>query len=428
MNYQSYKCDQCEIELHSDCNYSTLLYSAMYPLEFITQELASENGMIFGFQLLEEIRQTRIACEDRRDELEQQFTVELNNWIKYSRQTQQVMAKPDFENQYTSESRQIIENTIVNTYREIYSSRRRRLSVVEHQCNDALEELLQQRKRSMLALVADLIKHDINQLNALVSELVYYREQLHDGLQRCIESMQHGIKLSSKVLQPEEYCYSPDIEILTAFLNRMLDIIMEEQASFFDDEDLSFGTPCSVSGCGEIDDISDKEEDPTSIHTLSNLPASVTSHELPTRPTSPEQMQDDTQVSDTTSRPLVSTETTQKQTALPLITTPTAPETRLSGVTLETSPALTDPTTLDLTQVTSIEPQETGSISTGKMPETRPPLMDTTTDSIVHETENIITQEAIQPVASAGSSATEVERASTPPTIAASLDTVTPGM
>lgn len=118
----------------------------LYPLEFITQEYASVSAMKYGFQLLEDIRQIRMGCEERRDELEQQFTLELQNWMKYSQQTQQAIANPDFETLYSSENREVVQETISSTYRELYSSRTRRLNVIQRQCDETLEELLQNRR------------------------------------------------------------------------------------------------------------------------------------------------------------------------------------------------------------------------------------------------------------------------------------------
>ena len=231
-------------------------YTDVHPLEFITQEHASLSAMTYGFKLLEEIRQIRMGCEEKRDESEQKFTLELQNWMKYSQQTQQVIAQPEFE-RYSSESKDVVEETLTSTYRELYSSRVRKLNVIERQCDEKLEKLLQNRKMSMLLLVADLINNDPGRLRDFVTELREYKTQLHNGLQSCIErqALQYESRLSSKVLAPEDYCLGPDIEILTVFLNRMLDIIREEQENFFgDDEDLGIDTPCGISGCQEEED------------------------------------------------------------------------------------------------------------------------------------------------------------------------------
>lgn len=219
------------------------------PLEFITQADASVYGMTYGFQLLEDIHQIRIVCEQRRDELEQHFITELQNWMKYSQQTQ-IMSR-FFDDQ---QKEKVIKDTIANTYSEIYSSRKRRLNVIQSQCDKSLEELLTQRKLSMLSLTIDFLSSDIDKLNRLVKELTSYEKQLQDGLMSCIatQAMQYESRLSSKVLQPEEYCSGPDINILTTFLNRMLDVIAKETALFFgDDEDLTIERPCGISGCEE---------------------------------------------------------------------------------------------------------------------------------------------------------------------------------
>jgi hypothetical protein len=227
------------------------------PLEFITQAQASVHGMTYGFQLLEDIRQIRMVCEQRRDELEQHFTSELQNWMKYSQQTQQIMSRSYPGDRYVEENQQVIEKTIANTYSEIYSSRSRRLSVIQSQCDDSLEELLTQRKLSMLTLITDLLSHNMQELNKIVDELATYEKQLQDGLVSCVatQAMRYESRLSSKILSPEDFCSGPDIKILAAFLKRMLDIIVEEQSQFFgDDEDLRIETPCGISGCKEHTD------------------------------------------------------------------------------------------------------------------------------------------------------------------------------
>jgi hypothetical protein len=213
--------------------------------------------MTYGFQLLEDIRQIRMVCEQRHDELEQHFTSELQNWMKYSQQTQQIMSRSYPGDRYVEENQQVIEKTIANTYSEIYSSRSRRLSVIQSQCDDSLEELLTQRKLSMLTLITDLLSHNIQELNKLVDELATYEKQLQDGLVSCVatQAMRYESRLSSKVLSPEDFCSGPDIKILAAFLKRMMDIITQEQSQFFgDDEDLRIETPCGTSGCKEHTD------------------------------------------------------------------------------------------------------------------------------------------------------------------------------
>ena len=255
--------------------------------------------MTYGFQLLEDIRQVRMGCEEKRDEIEQRFTVELQNWMKYSQQTQQVISKADFENTYASETRQTVENTITSTYREIYSSRARRLNNVERQCNEELEELLQQRKLSMLVLVADLMSRDMDALKKLVKELGNYTIQLQNGLQRCVQhqTLLYESRLSAKLLTPYDFCSGPDIEILIAFLKRMLVIIIEEQTLFFgDDEDLGMDSPCGISGCGDVEEDTEEFYTPTPPSSQDNIqpttrpsrpPPTPSSHKTSTTPTQP---------------------------------------------------------------------------------------------------------------------------------------------
>ena len=308
----------------------------LYPLEFITQEYASVNAMKYGFQLLEDIRQIRMGCEERRDELEQQFTLELQNWMKYSQQTQQAIANPNFETLYTSEKREVVQETISSTYRELYSSRTRRLNVIERQCDETLEQLLQDRKMSMIILVTELMRDNMDRLKDLVRELVSYKTQLENGLQSCIQQQatQYESRVSSKLLEPVDYCSGPDIDILTAFLKRMLLIIMEEQVQFFgDDEDLGIHTPCGtgISGCGGIEDTQYSTHD--ELHTSAQQPStqptytppSPSSHELPTRPQPPSYIHDHTQTlpsTDTTSQSSTTGTTQQSPSTSELETSP----------------------------------------------------------------------------------------------------------
>ena len=208
--------------------------------------------MTYGFQLLEDVRQIRMVCEERRDELEQQFVIELQNWMKYSQQTQQVMSRSGFDDRYYHEDKQAIEETIASTYKEIYSSRKRRLTVIELQCDESLEELLNQRKLSMLTLTIDLMVHNKEKLTQIVTQLMMYKRKLKNGLVSCTtkQATQYMSRLSSKVLPPEDYCLGPDIKILLAFLDKIFDIIAQEQEQFFgDDEDLGMEPPCAISGC-----------------------------------------------------------------------------------------------------------------------------------------------------------------------------------
>ena len=339
----------------------------LYPLEFITQEYASVSAMKYGFQLLEDIRQIRMGCEERRDELEQQFTLELQNWMKYSQQTQQAIANPDFETLYSSENREVVQETISSTYRELYSSRTRRLNVIQRQCDETLEELLQNRKMSMIILVTELMKVNMDRLKDLVRELVSYRTQLQNGLQSCIQQQatQYVSRVSSKLLEPTDYCSGPDIDILTTFLKRMLLIIMEEQAQFFgDDEDLGMHIPCGISGCGEIADTQDStyqelymstEQAPSNTVPPTHPTHLPSSNELPTRPQLPSYIHDHTQVhvppSTDTASLSRNTDTTPQSTSISESTgeLETSPPTGTpSQVTPEINPEAEDATTTEI--------------------------------------------------------------------------------
>ena len=396
------------------CNSNT----DQYPLEFITQDYASASAMSYGFQLLEDIRQIRMGCEERRDELERQFTLELQNWMKYSQQTQQLITKAEF-GKNTPESKEMVQETLTSTYRELYSSRMRRLNVIERQCDEKLEELLQQRKISMMLLVAGLMNQNLDRLKDLVGELANYKTQLQNGLQNCIErqTARYESRISSKLLAPEDYCSGPDIDILTAFLNRMLPIIMEEQMNFFgDDEDLGLNTPCGSSGCEDIEETTD-----TTHHAFdtSTVPASNTmatqpntqstpsppSHELPTRPTQPGSTQipstDTTRqppTYDTTQPETTSTTTTgiptditaemkppSTEQNLPIIATQstgTTPEMKLPVTEPESvQPEIKVPVTEPAMHTTTPEPYEeqTSTQPETKLPHTTAPVEDTTT-------------------------------------------------
>ena len=374
-------------------------YADLYPLEFITQDYASASAMMYGFQLLEDIRRIRMGCEERRDELERQFTLELQNWMKYSQQTQRVISRPDFEEQYSSENRQTVEDTITSTYKEIYSSRTRRLNVIEHQCDEVLEKLLQQRKTSLLILIAELTRENMDRLNELANELLSYKTQLNDGLESCIERqrIQYESRLSSKLLPPEDYCSGPDIDILTAFLGHMLIVIMEEMTLFFgDDEDLGMDIKCGISGCREIDGSTEEIQTPTVLPVdaqpttqSSRPPPSPTSHE---RPTLPSQTHEQAHFTDTTSRPPhTSTE------SVPLLLTDkpieivTETKPKLDKLdTTEQSDEIDQPDKIATTEHTKLPVTEPASFTTPetditKQPVTEPDMSTSASDSNIEQ-------------------------------------------
>ena len=384
------------VHLHTHTH--THAHAAQYPLEFITQEHVSVHAMTYGFQLLENIREIRMGCEERQDEQERQFTVELQNWMKYSQQTEQVIGRPEFQ-KYLTESKETVETNLHATYKEMYLSRSRRLNVLQQQCDDKVEDLLQQRKVDMLRVVVDLMTNDLDGLRQLVTELVRYRTELQDGYLECVamQALHHKSGLSSKLMTPEELCSVPDITILTAFLNRMLTMIALEQTSFFgDDEDLTENMPCGSSGCGETDEPTDSEEmevlttatppskkpdtHPTTKPT--DLPPSPTSHELPTRPTRPH--------TDDYTRPPPTTDTARdppssnsKQLPTEPDTKPTAttaqPDTKSTDGTPETKPPVTEPETHRQTQEPETKPPSS-------QPETEPPTTGTTVETTTQPT------------------------------------------
>lgn len=368
-----------------------------YPLEFITQEHASLNALTYGFKLLEDIRQIRMGCEERRDELERNFTLELQNWMKYTQQAQQVIDQPDFE-KYSSESRNVVEETISSTYRELYSRRMRKLTAIERHCDDELNELLQSRKSSMLLLVANLINTDPGRLKNLVTELIEYKAQLQNGLQSCIErqASQYVSRLSSKVLAPEDHCSGPDIQILTAFLDRMLDIIEEEQADFFgDDEDLGIDTtPCGISGCQEMEKAQDITH--SGLPPSTTQPSTHTTHPPSSPPSELPHPHDSTQppptestqipMTDMKAHPPTSEFSTEPDT-IPTTSTVTSPQTDpetkpAPSTSTETTTESTDQTpTASTDQTTSVDtapPTTPISIQTETTLETEPPTAEQT--------------------------------------------------
>ena len=332
--------------------------------------------MTYGFQLLEDIRQIRIICEERRDELEQHFVTDLQNWMKYAQQTQQIMrATGVFGGEYsTQENQQVVEETIANTYKEIYASRRRRLNVIETQCDDSLEELLNQRKLSMTSLVLDLMSHSVGKLNFLVEELTNYKEKLQNGLEECIteRATQYESRLSSKVLPPEDYCEGPDIRILVNFLDRMLELIVIEQEGFFgDDEDLGTESPCAESGCEEYSLPHSTLPPPIMTDAETTRPSSLSTSAIPIRePAETETISQPSQNPSTEGSIVITSdksdpETTQSTTVMEQTDSPqtnqrlTESDNMTSEATQTTSPASTTQDSDDGDPVTEIKSDDT---------------------------------------------------------------------
>lgn len=216
-------------------------------------QTTNEDATKYGFQLLEDVREVRMSCMERRDELERQFANELETWTKYSQQTQQVISEEGYQ-QYGMENREILEKNLQLGFREMYNSRSRRLQTIQDQCDNDLEDLLQIRKVSLLSRTTELMAKSPETLRHLMKELLSYSSQLQDGVQQCIhtqtEQFESGV--TSRLNQPEDYCYASDITIVNVFIKHMVHLIQEEQMTFFgDDEDLVNDSPCGTSGCEE---------------------------------------------------------------------------------------------------------------------------------------------------------------------------------
>lgn len=189
-----------------------------------------------------------MLCQERKDELEQELMADLQRWTEYSLQARQMVQISNYNDEKE------MEQVIHSTYVDIESRRNEQLEVIERQCDESLEELLMQRKFSMLKLSIDFMTHNIQKLVSLMRELIQYKTHLQKGLAECVikrrKHYEHGI--SSKLLAPEEFCFAPDINILITFLDHMDEIIGREQQQFFgDDEDLGNDIPCAASGCQE---------------------------------------------------------------------------------------------------------------------------------------------------------------------------------
>lgn len=251
------------------------------PLEFITMQTTNEDVTKYGFQLLEDVRKVRMTCMERRDALERQFADELETWTKYSQQTQQVISEEGYQ-QYGMENRETLEKNLQLGFREMYNGRSRRLQTIQDQCDNDLEDLLQTRKVSLLRRSAELMAKSPEKLRHLIKELLSYNSQLQDGVQNCIrtqtEQFESGV--TSRLNQPEDYCYASDISIVNVFIKQMAHLIQEEQITFFgDDEDLVNDGPCGASGCEEPRVVT-TEKLPTVAHSM--IPTAESTPKEPT--------------------------------------------------------------------------------------------------------------------------------------------------
>ena len=257
------------------------------PLEYITMNTINKDSMMYGFQLLEKIHQVRMICEEQQDKFERQFTKDLETWTKYSLQTEQMFSRPDYK-QYITEDKESIDNNMQSALADMYNARNHHLKKIQLQCDENLENLLKEHELSMIKLIADLMEHNNEILNQLIDELMSYVNQLQDGLQDCVATLTqfYNFHVASKLYEPNDFCYGPDINVLTIFLHRIQAIIWIEQSSFFgDDEDL-VERPCGTSACGETNaqnlESEDFYTDQALLYHTTSFSSPATSHKFPT--------------------------------------------------------------------------------------------------------------------------------------------------
>ena len=194
---------------------------------------------MFGFHLLESLRNIRMECEIIKSQEEIQFSNEMKDMVRYRKEMESAVPKSEFED-LAEENRASIEKNFDEAFEAIEVDRTRKLQDLQAQCDLRIETLLSDRRREALNYSDYLMRTNAVQFAQLLYAISGYRQQLQNGLAGCMGYYRAtGQSRSDGGMEdPHELCYGVEIDLLVVFIQRIVTESTERSRNFFgDDED-----------------------------------------------------------------------------------------------------------------------------------------------------------------------------------------------
>ncbi len=334
-------------------------------------------ALMFGFRLLQDLRDIHMECQIIRDQEQSHYTTEIDTIRRYYQDSRKAFSQPGMED-FLTESRDDVENNLKDTISTLERQRDETMERLETECSFRVKSLLASRKSEALSYAQYLLRHDIADFMRLCIDVGEYANQLEVGVQYC-QKLEEADKKSASAY---EYCYGPEVTILVKFIRQFVTEAIAYAENFFgDDEDYTY------SGLGE-----EATEEPTSRASSPSQSPATSSSTPPTTVTM-------TTETTTTSAPVE--EETQS-------TVSTATTSTVATTTTTQSPTDTTPTTEDTEEPTTQQTGNTG--STAVTEATMPTAMATTAESVATEPETATSAPSSRPTSA-------VTQPTTPPPV-----------
>ena len=328
-------------------------------------------ALMFGFEMLQGIRDIRMDCDILRRQEEIQFSNEMNSIVRYYEEAKRVLSDPEFE-EYFDESRTDVEGNFRDAFGAMDQKRNEKLQRIRAECDLRIDRFLDSKKSDAMSYADYLVQKDPAKFVTFLFDMSGYSTQLREGLLSCQKFEE--LSASKSFGDPYELCYGIEVNILVMFIQKFIAEASQLAEEYYgDDED--YNSFASGSGESTVPVVDLTEPTPTTQSTemtISEIPVTrpsrptiLTSEQVPT--TRPYPRPRPPLVDHTTSEPHTQDTNTVAPTRPESVTTPAEVPT--------TQPRTRPPTTSELhTQDTNTAaPTRPESVTTpAEVPTTRP--------------------------------------------------------
>lgn len=302
------------------------------PLNFLMFQTKGNAALMFGFRLLEDLRNIHLDCNIQKGQEELQFARDMNDAMRYIQDTEALLSKYPEENQVE------IEESIRKTLEDISTERAERLKQIDLECKRRVDILLESRNLEAISYVEFLLQKDPAMFAQLLFDVTAYSRQLQRGVMDCKVYYE-----SINAENPQDLCYEVEIDIVVIFIREFIVEADRLSWNYFQvsGDYFSSGSPDEEYGSvnyggtdvpGLIDDEDYKyeyfsgfsEEKPIGTNQPIRLTTPTTKPtEPPIRITTPTEETVEPSTSTTSQPPTAKTEDTTQSTSTPTIAAPT---------------------------------------------------------------------------------------------------------
>lgn len=192
---------------------------------------------MFGFHLLQQLRDVNLECQIIRDQEATHFTKEMETIQQYYKETRKVFSQPGME-EFVTESEKDIEENLKKTMAALEAERAERMQQLQAECDFRTSSLLASKKTEALSYARYLLQHNLAEFMRLCMDVGEYANQLEYGVQYCQELV--GVIPESARGDAYERCYGAEAVLLVTFIRQFVSEAIAYTENFGDDEDYTY--------------------------------------------------------------------------------------------------------------------------------------------------------------------------------------------